>query len=141
LPVKGVIAPHVSLTDEARKVVVSRLGDRLRIAGTAEVSGYDSSLEMRRAQSVLNAALQLFPQMKPVESQAEFWTGLRPMSSDGSPILGQAGRFKNLYLNTGHGSLGWTLAAGSASAVADQICDGASQFDLTPFSIKRFYFT
>jgi D-amino-acid dehydrogenase len=142
LPVEdGVNAPQVSLTDATHKIVVSRLGNRLRIAGTAEVSGYDDTLEVRRAQSVLRAALDLLPQMRPVEDQAEFWTGLRPMSSDGSPILGQAGRFKNLYLNTGHGSLGWTMAAGSAVALADLICDLPSQFDLSPFNIKRFYFT
>lgn len=141
LPVDDLLAPHISMTDEARKIVVSRLGNRLRIAGTAEISGYDSELEMPRAVSVLNATLSLFPQMEAAKDRAEFWTGLRPMSSDGSPILGQAGPYKNLYLNTGHGSLGWTMAAGSASAVADQVCGAASQFDLSPFSIKRFHFT
>lgn len=141
LPVKDVVAPHVSLTDEARKIVVSRLGERVRVAGTAEVSGYDNEIEMRRARSVLDATIDLFPQMNGVDADVEYWTGLRPMSSDGSPILGQAGRFKNLYLNTGHGSLGWTMAAGSASALADVICGGVPQIDLSPFSIKRFSFT
>jgi D-amino-acid dehydrogenase len=141
LPIKDVVAPHVSLTDEARKIVVSRLGERMRVAGTAEVSGYDHDIEMRRARSVLDATTDLFPQMKAVEGDVEYWTGLRPMSSDGSPILGQAGRFKNLYLNTGHGSLGWTMAAGSASALAEVICGGVPLIDLSPFSIKRFFFT
>ncbi|MES1990244.1 MAG: D-amino acid dehydrogenase [Pseudomonadota bacterium] len=141
LPVDGIAAPHVSLTDEARKVVVSRLGNRLRTAGTAEVSGYDTQIDMRRARSVLDATTSLFPQMAPATDRAEYWTGLRPMSPDGSPILGQAGRFKNLYLNTGHGSLGWTLAHGSAVAVADQICGSPSVIDLSPFGIKRFAFT
>ncbi|MGV8996370.1 MAG: D-amino acid dehydrogenase [Parvibaculaceae bacterium] len=140
LPVGGLAAPNVSLTDEARKVVVSRLGDRLRIAGTAEVAGYDTEIDPRRARSVLEAATSIFPQMEQVAHKAEYWTGLRPMSSDGSPILGQAGRLKNLYLNTGHGSLGWTLAHGSAVAVADQICGTTSAIDLSPFGIKRFSF-
>lgn len=138
VPVAGDAAPIVSVTDEARKIVVSRLGDRLRIAGTAEVGGYDKTVEMPRARSVLAAALDLFPQMSEVAEKAEFWTGLRPMSSDGSPIIGQAGRFKNFYLNTGHGSLGWTFGAGSAAALADQICGTRSQIDLTPFDIRRF---
>tara|TARA_R110000868_G_scaffold61062_3_gene185792 strand:+ start:6093 stop:7370 length:1278 start_codon:yes stop_codon:yes gene_type:complete len=141
LPTEGIAAPHVSLTDEARKVVVSRLGDRLRTAGTAEVSGYDTEIEIARARSVLEATTDIFPQMKLVEDQAEYWTGLRPMTPDGSPILGQAGRFNNLYLNTGHGSLGWTMAAGSAVGIADLICGRVSQFDLSPFNIKRFSFT
>jgi D-amino-acid dehydrogenase len=141
LPIESdMIAPHVSMTDEARKIVVSRLGNRLRVAGTAEVSGYDATIEMRRARSVLKATTALFPQMKNVEDRVEYWSGLRPMSSDGSPILGQAGRFQNLYLNTGHGSLGWTLAAGSASVLADLIQARESEIDVTPFNIKRFSF-
>jgi D-amino-acid dehydrogenase len=141
LPAAGDAAPCVSLTDEARKIVISRLGDRLRTAGTAEVGGYDTALEMPRARSVLDATVDLFPQMGEVAGSAEFWTGLRPMSSDGSPIIGQAGRFTNLYLNTGHGSLGWTLGAGSAAALADAICGTRPQLDLTPFGIKRFFLT
>jgi D-amino-acid dehydrogenase len=140
LPVKDDAAPSVSLTDEARKIVISRLGGRLRTAGTAEVGGYDMTLEMPRARSVLAATLDLFPQMSDAAGAAEFWTGLRPMSSDGSPIIGQAGRFTNLYLNTGHGSLGWTLGAGSAAGLADAICGTRPQLDLMPFGIKRFSF-
>lgn len=132
------LAPKVSMTDEARKIVVSRLGERVRVAGTAEVSGYDTTLEMPRARSVLAGLLDLLPQLGAQAEQAEFWTGLRPMSSDGSPIIGQAGRFSNLYLNTGHGSLGWTLAAGSAAALADSICGAPPLLDLSPYSIDRF---
>jgi D-amino-acid dehydrogenase len=134
------LTPSVSLTDEARKIVVSRLGDRVRVAGTAEVGGYDTTLEMPRARSVLAAALEFLPQMSEYAGAAEFWTGLRPMSSDGCPIIGQGGRFSNLYLNTGHGSLGWTLAAGSAAVLADHIGEIQPQIDITPYSIKRFYF-
>ncbi|MFZ3032609.1 MAG: D-amino acid dehydrogenase [Parvibaculum sp.] len=141
LPIRSdVLAPNVSMTDEARKIVVSRLGDRLRVAGTAEVSGYDAEIEMRRARSVLDATIGLLPQMKSAEDNVEYWSGLRPMSSDGSPILGQAGKFQNLFLNTGHGSLGWTLATGSALGLADLIDGRMSKIDLTPFNIKRFSF-
>lgn len=141
LPIGDGLAPHVSLTDEARRIVVSRLGGRLRAAGMAEVAGYDTGLEMPRARAVLAGLLNLLPQMEGQAGEAEFWTGLRPMSSDGSPIVGQAGRFSNLYLNTGHGSLGWTLATGSAAALADAVCGSAPQLELTPFSIRRFFLT
>ena len=141
LPVGDGLAPHVSLTDEARKIVVSRLGQRLRVAGTAEVCGYDTEIEMPRARSVLGALLDLLPQMNDRAGEAEYWTGLRPMSSDGSPIIGRAGGRTNLWLNTGHGSLGWTLGAGSAAALADAVCGSAPQIDLSPFNLKRFYFT
>lgn len=134
------VAPKVSLTDEARKIVVSRFGDRVRVAGTAEVSGYDTTLEMPRAKSVLDGLLSLLPQLSAGAGEAQFWTGLRPMSSDGSPLIGQAGRYRNLYLNTGHGSLGWTLGAGSAAALADAVCGETPRLDLTPFNIKRFSF-
>ncbi|HMM15394.1 MAG TPA: D-amino acid dehydrogenase [Parvibaculum sp.] len=140
LPVGSGVAPHASVTDEARKIVVSRLGNRVRIAGTAEVCGYDTKIEMARARSVLDGALDFMPQLSDVADKAEYWTGLRPMSPDGSPIIGQAGRYSNVYLNTGHGSLGWTLASGSAAALADTICGSTPQIDLTPFSIKRFAF-
>lgn len=140
LPAGEGIAPKVSLTDEARKIVVSRFGDRVRVAGTAEVAGYDTTLEMPRAKSVLDGLLSLLPQLSTGAGEAQFWTGLRPMSSDGSPLIGQAGRYRNLYLNTGHGSLGWTLGAGSAAALADEVCGESPRLDLTPFSIKRFSF-
>lgn len=132
------IAPRVSMTDEARRIVVSRLGTRVRVAGTAEVAGYDTVLDTARARSVLAGLLDLLPQLGEGAGEAEFWTGLRPMSSDGSPIIGQAGRFSNLHLNTGHGSLGWTLAAGSATALADVICGAPSRLDLSPYNIGRF---
>ena len=140
VPAGDGVAPKVSLTDEARKIVVSRFGDRVRVAGTAEVTGYDTTLEMPRARSVLDGLLSLLPQLSAGAGEAQFWTGLRPMSSDGSPLIGQAGRFRNLYLNTGHGSLGWTLGAGSAAALADAVCDAPARIDLSPFSLKRFSF-
>ena len=136
------LAPNVSITDEARKVVVSRLGNRLRAAGQAEIGGYDLTLEMPRARSVFHALTGLLPQMGPLGPRAEYWCGLRPMSPDGSPIIGalSAGSrpIQNLYVNSGHGTLGWTMGAGSAAALAGLICDGAPQLDLTSFSHKRF---
>lgn len=135
-------APNVSITDEARKVVVSRLGNRLRAAGQAEIGGYDLTLEMPRARAVFHALTGLMPQMGALEPRAEYWCGLRPMSPDGSPIIGALtarGRaIPNLFVNGGHGTLGWTMGPGSGAALADLICGSAPQLDLTSFSHKRF---
>ena len=131
-------APEVSITDEARKIVISRLGDRLRAAGQAEVAGYDLTLEPARANAVLDGLLGLLPQAAPRAGAAEFWCGLRPMTPDGSPVIGRLEPFPNLFINSGHGTLGWTLGAGSGAALADQVCDSAPQLSLSPFSISRF---
>lgn len=138
LPAPEGNAPEVSITDEARKIVISRLGDRLRAAGQAEVGGYDMTLESGRAKSVMDSLESLFPQTGHERAGAEYWCGLRPMTPDGSPVLGAVPEFTNLYVNSGHGTLGWTLGAGSASAVADMVCGSAPQLDLSPFSIRRF---
>ncbi|MFA7637904.1 MAG: D-amino acid dehydrogenase [Parvibaculum sp.] len=131
-------APEVSVTDEMRKVVVSRLGNRIRSAGQVEVGGYDLTMEPARARSVLKAMEGVYPQMTPLRDQAEFWCGLRPMTPDGSPVIGAVPGTTNVYVNSGHGTLGWTLGAGSGAALASLICDSAPQMDLTPFSISRF---
>ncbi|MES2771748.1 MAG: D-amino acid dehydrogenase [Pseudomonadota bacterium] len=113
------VAPSVSLTDDGHKIVFSRLGQRLRIAGTAEFNGYDLSLNPVRCQALIARAHSLFPQLKPL-SEPEFWCGLRPATPSNVPIIGRT-RYPNLYLNSGHGTLGWTLACGSAAALADLI--------------------
>lgn len=115
------IAPTVSLTDEAHKIVFSRLGMRLRVAGTAELNGYDTSLNTVRCEALVKRTFELFPHAGHGE-QAEYWAGLRPSTPTNLPLIG-ASRFPNLYLNTGHGTLGWTMACGSARALAD-IVDG-----------------
>lgn len=138
LPAPEGTAPEVSITDEARKIVISRLGNRIRAAGQAEVGGYDLTLEPARAAAVLTALEGVFPQVGPDREKAEYWCGLRPMTPDGSPVIGRAGPFSNLFINSGHGTLGWTLGAGSGAALADLICGSAPQLDLSPFSISRF---
>lgn len=112
-------APEVSLTDDERKIVISRLGQRLRIAGTAEFCGYDLSLNPVRCQALTRRAAQLFPQLNPV-GEPEYWCGLRPATPGNVPLLGPT-RYRNLWLNTGHGTLGWTLSCGSAAVLAAQI--------------------
>jgi D-amino-acid dehydrogenase len=110
-------APFVSLIDEELKVVVSRLGDRLRVAGTAEFTGYDLSINQTRCEAILRRAQTLFPgAFDPGEPN--FWTGLRPATPGNVPLIGRTA-IANLYLNSGHGTLGWTLACGSGRALAD----------------------
>jgi D-amino-acid dehydrogenase len=115
-PVEQVAAPVVSLTDEAHKLVISRLGNRLRVAGTAELSGYDVSVDAARCNAILRRVRTLFPQLGAVTT-VDRWAGLRPATPSNVPVIG-ATRYPNLFLNTGHGTLGWTLACGSARALA-----------------------
>ena len=110
-------APTVSLSDDAAKVVYSRLGARLRGAGTAELAGYDTSVNKVRCEAILSRARQLFPALAHA-GPVQYWAGLRPATPTNAPLVGRT-RFRNLYLNTGHGTLGWTLACGCAQALAD----------------------
>lgn len=112
-------APTVSITDEAVKMVYSRLGDRIRIAGTAELNGYSTDLNMVRCEALTRRYFELFPNSADPNS-VQFWTGLRPSTPSNVPLIGRR-RFDNLYLNTGHGTLGWTEGPGSGRAVAELI--------------------
>jgi D-amino-acid dehydrogenase len=110
-------APTVSLTDDSHKLVYSRLGDRLRVAGTAEVAGYNTDVSDVRCQAILQRAFEIVPRAGRPE-RAEFWTGLRPATPSNVPIIGRT-KLANLFVNTGHGTLGWTMACGSGRALAD----------------------
>jgi D-amino-acid dehydrogenase len=112
-------APTVSLTDLAWKIVFSRLGDRLRVAGTAELSGYNKDLNLVRCEALVRRTFELFPDAGERES-AQFWTGLRPATPSNVPLVGGT-RYPNLFLDTGHGTLGWTMACGSGRALAELI--------------------
>jgi D-amino-acid dehydrogenase len=113
----GDVAPRISLTDNAHKLVMSRLGERLRVAGTAELTGYDTAINEVRCRAIVRRTFELFPKAgRPQEAQ--FWAGLRPATPGGVPCVGRT-RYPNLYLNTGHGTLGWTMACGSGAAIAD----------------------
>ena len=113
------LAWTVSLTDDEYKLVFTRLGDRLRIAGTAELSGYDIRLNPVRCRALVDRMLSLFPGVAD-PARAEYWTGLRPTTPSNVPLIGGT-RLRNLYLDTGHGTLGWTHACGSGRAIADII--------------------
>lgn len=129
-------APVSTLTDETYKVAITRLGNRLRAAGTAELAGYSQALTPRRCDTIAHAVSELFPQAGDL-SQAVYWTGLRPMTPDNVPVLGST-RFHNLYLNTGHGTLGWTMSCGSARILADLITKRTPEIDLSGLTSDRF---
>ncbi len=120
-------APTVSLTDDEYKLVFSRLGDRLRVAGTAELNGYNTELNAVRCNAILKRAQALFPDAGDA-SRAQFWTGLRPATPSNLPYIGTS-RIANLYLNTGHGTLGWTHACGSGQAIADIVSGREPEVD------------
>ena len=117
------VAPQTSLTDDAHKLVFSRLGDNLRVAGTAEFDGFDLRPNPVREAALMRRVDALFPELRPAGPPAP-WCGLRPVTPGSVPFVG-ATRYDNLWVNTGHGTLGWTMACGSAAALSDLI-DGAS---------------
>ena len=120
-------APSVSLTDDEAKIVFSRLGRRLRIAGTAEMAGYSTEINRARCDAIVRRAMELFPGAASY-GQAQFWTGLRASTPSNVPIVGRS-KIANLYLNTGHGTLGWTMACGAGRALADIISGRKPEVD------------
>jgi D-amino-acid dehydrogenase len=110
-------APQSTIMDETHKVAITRLGGRIRVAGQAVIIGYDRRLAPQATDTVRHVVSDLFPRGGDI-GRAEGWTGLRPMTPDGTPVIGPT-RYANLFLNTGHGTLGWTMSAGSGRAVAD----------------------
>jgi D-amino-acid dehydrogenase len=129
-------APESTVMDETFKVAVTRLGERIRVGGTAELAGYNLKLRQGRRNTLLHVVTDLFPRGGDV-SAAEFWTGLRPMTPDGTPIIGPS-PYPNLFLSTGHGTLGWTMAAGSGRIVADVISGHRAQIDLDGLTLDRY---
>ncbi len=112
-------APKVSLTDLEWKIVITRLGDRMRVAGTAELNGYDTRLNRVRCEALTKRTFDLFPEAG-IRENIQYWTGLRPATPSNVPLIGKT-HLSNLFLDTGHGTLGWTMACGSARALADVI--------------------
>ncbi|MBK7814231.1 MAG: D-amino acid dehydrogenase [Rhodocyclaceae bacterium] len=128
------LAPTVSLTDDGCKIVFSRLGDRLRVAGTAELTGHDTTLNDVRCQALVRRTHTIFPRLS--ASNVEFWAGLRPATPSNVPLVG-ATRLSNLYLNTGHGTLGWTMACGTGRLLADLLSGKAPDIDPAPYLAYR----
>ncbi|QWG21782.1 D-amino acid dehydrogenase [Bradyrhizobium sediminis] len=129
-------APVSTVMDESYKVAITRLGDRIRVGGTAEVSGYSNKLHPARQATLDHSLTDLFPRGGDLVG-ATFWSGLRPMTPDGPPVIG-ATRYGNLHLNTGHGTLGWTMACGSGRVLADLLSGRKPDIDTTALAITRY---
>jgi D-amino-acid dehydrogenase len=122
--------------DETHKVAVTRLGDRIRVGGTAELSGYDLTLRGSRRNTLEHVVTDLFPRGGDV-SNASFWCGLRPMTPDGTPIVGPT-PYPNLHLSTGHGTLGWTMAAGTGRLMADLLSGRKTDIPMDGLTMARY---
>lgn len=133
----GVTAPTVSLTDDGHKIVISRLGQFLRVAGTAEFNGYDTSLNAARCEALVRRTREIFPELASV-TQVEYWAGLRPATPGNVPLICDmaATGLSGLWLNTGHGTLGWTLACGSARLLADLVSGHDPGLDPAPYRFR-----
>ncbi|HQX58823.1 MAG: D-amino acid dehydrogenase [Rhodoferax sp.] len=129
-------SPESTIMDETHKVAVTRLGDRIRVGGTAQLSGFDLQLDKGRRDTLEFVVNDLFPEGGDV-AKAEFWTGLRPMTPDGTPIIG-ATRYDNLLLSTGHGTLGWTMATGTGRVMADLISGRTPDIDMEGLTVARY---
>lgn len=129
-------APVSTVMDETYKIAVTRLGSRIRVGGTAEIAGYDLSLRPSRRDPLEHSLTDLFPGGGRVE-EATFWCGLRPMTPDGPPVIGRT-RVDGLYLNTGHGTLGWTMACGSGRLLADIVSGRKPDVDPADVSVERY---
>jgi D-amino-acid dehydrogenase len=129
-------APESTVMDETFKVAITRLGDRIRVGGTAELAGFDLSLHQARRDTLEHSVTDLFPRGGDV-SKAEFWCGLRPMTPDGTPVVGPT-PYRNLFLNTGHGTLGWTMACGSGRVLADMVSGRQPEIGLEGLFMDRY---
>jgi D-amino-acid dehydrogenase len=129
-------APESTVMDETHKVAVTRLGDRIRVGGTAELAGYTLKLHEARRRTLAHVVTDLFPAGGDV-ARADFWCGLRPMTPDGTPVIG-ATPIANLYLATGHGTLGWTMAPGTGRVIADVVSGRSPGIDLAGLTISRY---
>jgi len=129
-------APVSTVLDETYKVALTRFDQRLRVGGMAELAGFDLALRPSRRETLALVTNELFPEAGPL-SEATFWTGLRPLTPDGTPIVGETA-WRNLWLNTGHGTLGWTMACGSGKLLADQISGQRPEIDTAGFSVARY---
>ncbi len=132
------MAPVSTVMDETYKVAITRFDDRIRVGGMAELAGFDLSLNPRRRETLEMVLGSLFPNGGDV-SKSQFWTGLRPMTPDGTPIIGKASEaYNNVWLNTGHGTLGWTMACGSAQVLADLMTGQKSAIQSDDLALSRY---
>jgi D-amino-acid dehydrogenase len=129
-------APVSTLLDETYKIAITRLGDRIRVGGMAEVAGFSRARPLRRRDTLTFCLNDLFPDAA-LTRNLDLWSGLRPMTPDGPPVIG-ATRIRNLFINTGHGTLGWTMACGAGRVLADLISGKPPEIDARPLTLARF---
>lgn len=129
-------APESTVMDESYKVAITRLGNRIRVGGTAEISGFSTRLYDARRATLDHSLTDLFPRGGDL-SRATFWSGLRPMTPDGPPVIGPT-QYANLHLNTGHGTLGWTMSCGSGRVLADMLSGRKPEVDVSTLSVDRY---
>ena len=128
-------APESTVMDETFKIAITRLGDRIRVGGMAEISGYTNDLGESRRLTLEHSVTDLFPGGD--VSRASFWSGLRPMTPDGTPVIGPT-KVAGLFLNTGHGTLGWTMSSGSARLIADLVSGREPEIDAKDLAVTRY---
>ena len=136
--INSAAAPISTVMDETYKVAITRFDDRIRVGGMAELAGFDLSLNPRRRETLEMVLNGLFPNGGDI-SKSQFWTGLRPMTPDGTPIIGKASeRYNNIWLNTGHGTLGWTMACGSGQLLADLMAGQKTAIQTDDLALSRY---
>lgn len=128
-------SPESTVMDETYKIAITRLGDRIRVGGMAEISGYTNDLREARRRTLEHSVSDLFPGGD--ATKGTFWSGLRPMTPDGTPVIGKT-TIGGLYLNTGHGTLGWTMSSGSARIIADVVSGRIPDIDVRDLNISRY---
>ena len=133
------ISPRIPILDDELHAVAVPLANRMRVAGTAEFTGFDRSIRPARIENLRYLLTRTYPRIAQASSpeRTSAWAGLRPMSCDGVPIIGST-TCENLFLNTGHGPLGWTMCVGSGRALADLMTGRKPEIDLAPYSLRRF---
>ncbi len=140
LPVKNDLdAPQSTIMDDKNKIGITRLGDNIRVAGIAHLTDFNQDLRAKSLRSLKDGIDRLFPQSYKSNTDLEFWTGFRPSTPDGTPIIGST-PYSNLYLNTGHGTLGWTMSAGSGKLLANLVSGVAPEISLEGLDMNRYSF-
>lgn len=129
-------APNSTVMDETYKIAITRLDNKIRVAGTAELNGYDLSLKQKYKDMLKYCVNSLFPEAADMQTD-NFWTGLRPSTPDGTPIIGKT-TIDNLFINSGHGTLGWTMSAGSGKLIADIVSNSKTDISIDGLDMKRY---
>ena len=133
-------APQSTIMDEKNKIAITRLGDRIRVAGMAHLTDFDKNLRTKSLDSLMSGLDLLFPKSYESSKETNFWTGFRPSTPDGTPIIGPT-PFNNLFLNTGHGTLGWTMSAGSGKLLANLVSGIDPEISTEGIDMSRYSFS